>query len=177
MNAVSTLTRNLSRGGMAAVCLALIMLSIGVLAIANAQENRSGQAGQQTTVLHGDEDQRLRFAAIDVFVDSGDEDLAAYQFELASVSDGVEIVGIEGGEHAAFAQPPYYDPQAMSGNRVILAAFSTDGELPKGRSRVARIHVQLEGAEPKTYRTRLAVSANASGEQISAKVLIAETKA
>jgi len=45
------------------------------------------------------------FAAIDVIVDSGATPLAAYQFEMRSRTPGVEIVGIEGGEHSAFAEP------------------------------------------------------------------------
>lgn len=173
-------SQSLPRHWKLALSITLMALHLGVFAMACAQENsrQFGLPGEQLTVLDSDTaDNGLRFEAIDVFVDSGNEGLAAYQFELDSTSEGVEIVGIEGGEHAAFAEPPYYDPQAMNGNRVVLAAFSTGRNLPKGRSRVARIHVQLQGAEPKTYRTTLSVSANADGEPVSAELKIAKAKA
>ena len=127
--------------------------------------------------LEGDQNTRIggtRFEAIDVFVDSGELPLAAYQFELNSLTAGVEIVGIEGGEHAAFAEPPYYDSKAMNGNRVILAAFNTGKELPKGKSRVARVHVQVEGPEDRTWQTSLIASATTDGQRIPASLSIAK---
>ncbi|MCA9083993.1 MAG: hypothetical protein KDA81_08055 [Planctomycetaceae bacterium] len=121
--------------------------------------------------------QAVRFEAIDVFVDSGDLPLAAYQFELTSRTPGVEIVGIEGGDHAAFAEPPYYDPKAMNHNRVIIAAFHAGENVPSGRSRVARIHVQLQGPGLKEYATKLSVAASTAGEEIPAKASIEKAKA
>lgn len=112
------------------------------------------------------------FTAIDVFVDSGEAPLAAYQFELQSQTPGVEIVGIEGGEHAAYVEPPFYDPEAMNNNRVILAAFSTADELPSGRSRVARVHVQVQGPEAQEFESRLDVSATTDGEPIPATITL-----
>ena len=119
----------------------------------------------------------VRFEAIDVFVDSGNQPLAAYQVELASKTPGVEIVGIEGGEHAAFAEPPYYDAKAMHNNRVIIAAFTTGENLPAGRCRVARIHVQLQGPGVKEYETKLSVSATTNGKRVPAELSIAKAKA
>ena len=52
----------------------------------------------------------VRFAAVDVYVDATDKTLGAYQFELTAEVGEIAIVGIEGGEHPAFAEPPYYDP-------------------------------------------------------------------
>ena len=86
-------------------------------------------------------------------------------------------MGIEGGDHAAFASPPYYDTKAMNNNRVILAAFSTAKQLPSGRSRIARIHLQLEGAGVKKYHTKLSVSADANGDNIPAEIEVAKAKA
>lgn len=82
------------------------------------------------------------FQVIDIYVNSGDERLAAYQVHVKAGA-GVSIVGIEGGEHDAFRKPPYYDPKAMQRNEVKLAAFSTlkRSKLPRGKTRVATLHV------------------------------------
>lgn len=118
----------------------------------------------------------IRFEAVDVFIDSGDQALAAWQLELQSTAKSVEIVGIEGGQHAAFSEPAYYDPEAMNGNRVVLAAFSTAKDLPSGKTRVARIHVQCEGRNLMEYRTTLIVAADAAGQEIQAEMTLAKAK-
>ena len=107
-----------------------------------------------------------RFGYVDVFVDSRNEPLGAYQFEFTAESGKVTVVGIEGGESPAFKTPPYYDPAAMGQNRVILAAFSTDPNLPRGRSRIARIHVMIETASPQ-FVAKLDVAADAQGKTIA----------
>jgi hypothetical protein len=53
------------------------------------------------------------FTFVDVFIDPQGKPLAAYQFELRTTAGEAKLVGIEGGEHAAFAHPPYYDPKAL----------------------------------------------------------------
>ncbi len=166
--------------------LVLIIFDLCLVALVCAQDDRPAAKPKAPPVsveivqIEGIDDvepDEVRFEAIDVFVDSGKERLAAYQFELASKTEGVEIVGIEGGEHAAFKEPPYYDPKAMNNNRVIIAAFNAGDNLPAGRSRVARIHVQLRGPGVKEYETKLSVSATSDGERIPAKVAIAKAKA
>src|SRR4051812_49287196 len=79
------------------------------------------------------------FGALDIFIDSKDAPLAAYQFEFWADGD-VKLVGLEGGEHVAFKEPPHYDPRALTlpEPRVIVAAFNTGNDLPKGKTRVAR---------------------------------------
>jgi hypothetical protein len=112
-----------------------------------------------------------RFSYVDVYLDAKAESLAAWQFEFAAEKGRVTVVGIEGGEHPAFAKnPPYYDPAALGQNRVILAAFSTDNDLPKGRTRIARIHLMIEGDEPK-YAAKLVVAANSAGKTIPGAAL------
>lgn len=108
----------------------------------------------------------VRFATVSVIVDSGATPLAAYQFELAAEVGQVKIVGIEGGEHAAFAAPPYYDPAAMMNNRVIIAAFSTGRDLPKGKTRVATVHVQITGDTGPRYAAKLIVAGSDNGTPI-----------
>ena len=118
---------------------------------------------------------QAQFQAIDVFVDSGTEPLAAYQLEFAAAKNKVRVVGIEGGEHPAFTNAPYYDAKAMQRERVVLGAFSTAKELPIGKTRVATIHVQV--LDPSVqYRLKVHTAANPGGERISVKATFKERK-
>src|SRR6267142_3694254 len=73
-----------------------------------------------------DEEGRSRFRAVDIFIDPKGAPLAAWQIEFAATNGVAKIVGIEGGEAEPFRNPPFYDPKAMQGERVIIAAFSTE---------------------------------------------------
>lgn len=124
------------------VLLSGVLIVFGVLALGQGQATR--EKGGQSSV---------RFAAYDVFVDSGESPLGAWQVDVRAPGErnagSVRIVGIEGGESEAYAKPPKYDPRAIQRDRVIIGAFSTldAALLPTGRKRVARIHVRLEGPE------------------------------
>lgn len=118
----------------------------------------------------------VRFEAVDIFVDSGPLPLAAYQIEIiarfAGDSGTATLVGVEGGEHAEFTSPPYYDPAALHANqakeRIIIAGMSTAGsdDLPRGRLRVARLHLRVDGEA--RYVTNLMVAGGPSAEKITA---------
>lgn len=110
----------------------------------------------------------VRFTTVDIVIDAGDAPLAAYQIEFKATTAGVTIVGIEGGEHPAFSEPPYYDPKAIQQERIILASFNTAdaSELPTGKTRVATIHLQVSGDTPPQYTIDLAVAADADGKRI-----------
>ena len=112
----------------------------------------------------------VRFEYIDVYIDSGDAPLAAYQFELTDSAASIKIVGIEGGEHEAFAAPPYYDPKALKNNRVIIAAFSTAADLPTGKTRVATIHVQVEVDVIPEIAINLEAVGDVQGNEVGAEV-------
>ena len=114
----------------------------------------------------------VRFEAVDVYVDPGGRSLAAYQFELKAEGADVKIVGIEGGEHAAFKEPPYYDPAALMQDRVIIAGFDTGHDLPRGRTRVATVHLRVDGAVEPDYRAVLQAAATDGGEEIDAEILV-----
>jgi len=116
----------------------------------------------------------FRFEAVDVYIDSRGQRLAAYQVELMAESGVVKIVGIEGGEHAAFSEPPYYDPAALMNHRVILAAFSTGKDLPSGRTRMATIHVQVSGGGRPRYEVRLQTAGDPEGKSLSPLVGVEE---
>ncbi len=121
-------------------------------------------------VARQDDEEAVRFAPLHVYIDSGDDALAAYQFELKIVAGDVTIVGVEGGEHEAFSAPAYYDPAALSKDRIIIAAFSTADELPTGKTRVATIHLQITGGAEPEYKLKLAVAGDKDGDEISAKI-------
>ena len=116
----------------------------------------------------------VRFMTVDVFVDSGNVPLAAYQFDFAGRGPKVVIVGLEGGQPPAFADPPYYDPQAMQGNRVIAAAFSTRPveQLPAGRVRVTTLHLQVNGEVDPDFDVKVVTAAGPEGKKIQAKIHI-----
>jgi hypothetical protein len=120
----------------------------------------------------------VRFKAVDIYVDSGDKPLAAYQLEFKARSSSVRIVGVEGGEHPAFRDAPYYDLKAIQHERVIIAAFSTDAanKLPKGRMRVATIHLQSVADDNAGYELKLTVSADDGGKKFEAKATCEERK-
>ena len=109
-----------------------------------------------------------RFEAVDVLIDPGGTPLAAYQLEFVADADRVKLVGVEGGDHAAFRDPPYYDPAALSRSRVILAALSTDSNLPNGKTRVARLHLQIDGVGEPSFEAKVMVAASADERAIAA---------
>ena len=112
----------------------------------------------------------VRFAPLHIYIDSGAENLAAFQFELEVITGSVKIVGVEGGEHQAFNQPPYYDPAALANDRIIVAAFNTSHDLPAGQTRITTIHLQIIGDIQPEYQLNLIVAANSDGGKIPANI-------
>ncbi len=108
------------------------------------------------------------FVAYDVFVDAGDDALAVYQIDLSCPN--ADIVGIEGGE-GVFHEPPVYDPKALQGRRVVIAAFTHDPDPPRGRVRVARLHLLQHGALF-AYETLGVTAAKPGGERITVEIEI-----
>jgi hypothetical protein len=115
-------------------------------------------------------EERVRFTPLHIYLDSGQRQLAAFQFELKAIAGQIKIVGVEGGEHAAFQEPPYYDPAALTNNRIIIAAFNTGTELPTGETRVTTIHLQVIGDIEPEYQLDLTVAADTDGSEIPAEI-------
>jgi hypothetical protein len=116
-------------------------------------------------------DEAVHFTTVDIRIDPAGEALAAYQVQfIAADASRVKLVGIEGGDAAPFVQPPYYDPAALSQNRVIVAAFNTGKELPHGSFRAARLHVQIIASQPVKWEARLIVASDAEGRKIPGAV-------
>ncbi len=145
-------------------------ICIGILSLGLA----AGLLAQEPAPEEG----RSRFCAVDIYVDSGSTPLAAYQLELAATNGAARIVGIEGGELAAFRQPPYYDPKAIQHERVILASFSTAAasELPTGKTRVATIHYQTTDTQPPRFELKGQTAGDAQGNRISVRASLEERK-
>ena len=116
----------------------------------------------------------IRFTNVDVLLDPHGSDLAAYQLELLADPARVKLVGIEGGAHPAFKEPPYYDPKALAGNRVILAALNAGTDLPKSKTRVARLHLQITGDAKPALSAKLVVAAGSNEKTIDAEVSVQE---
>ena len=125
-----------------------------------------------------DEEGRTRFCAVDIFVDSGSTPLAAYQLVFAATNGIAKIVGIEGGEHPAFHQPPFYDPKAMQHDRVIIASFSTEPPttLPVGKTRVATIHFQTTEDSLPQFEIQLQTAGDSQGNKIPATASFEQRK-
>lgn len=128
-----------------------------------------GLARQSAQVKSGDRS-GARFSPLSIYVDPGDQPLAAYQFELKATTGQIKIVGVEGGQHRAFKEAPYYDPAALTKDRIIVAAFNTGHDLPTTQTRVATVHLQIIGEVEPDYELKLTVAADEDGENIPAKI-------
>lgn len=114
----------------------------------------------------------VRFAAIDIYVQSN-EPLAAWQFELTDTTGSMAVVGVENGAAEAFANAPHYDLDAIQADRadrIIVADYSLADadELPRGRVRVATVHVRLTGAREPEFHLELIAAGNTEGQPIPA---------
>jgi hypothetical protein len=123
-----------------------------------------------------------RFVAVEVWVDSEGSALAAYQVEL-SARQPMRVVGVENGEHPAFAGDPYFDREAVDhgrADRLILAAFSLKhpDQLPREATRVATVMTHVEavaGADP-GFDIQLEAAAGVDAQPIDANVSLRVTE-
>jgi hypothetical protein len=141
-------------------CLVLILALTLLGAAAPAERGEAPSLAPPST-------QSVRFATIDIRIDPKDHPLAAYQIEITADSPTAKLAGVEGGEHAAFRDPPYYDPVALNRNRIILAAFNTGSDLPARESRIARLHVQISGEQNPKWNVKLTVASASDGSPIA----------
>jgi len=125
----------------------------------------------------GDTPATPAFRAVDVWLDAGGERLSAYQVELRYDRARMKLVSLEGGDDAAFVAPPYYDPAGLAGGRIVIAALTADDDVPRGRIRVARLHVMVEdgGAVPPVEST-LVTAARPGGDRIAPEIELRETE-
>ena len=136
------------------------MTRLLVLALAAAAAIGAGASGSAAQ----------RYQPVDVYIDSGDRPLAAYQVEV-TVDGEAMIVGVEGGDVAAFAAPPHYDPRALAGGRIIIADLDLGDDLPQGRTRVATLHMRESGGPPQ-YHATVQAAGGADGTPIPVTVTL-----
>lgn len=115
-----------------------------------------------------------RFTTVDVFVVS-DTPVAAWQVELTERRGVMQIVGIERGDDATFRDPPFYDRVALERggtDRIVLASYSLSAaeQLPRGRVRVARVHVRATAEAEPYYEARLVAAGAVDGRPIDAQL-------
>jgi hypothetical protein len=116
-----------------------------------------------------------RFTHVDLYLDPKGQPLAAWQLEFAAEVGKVSLVGVEAGEHPAYsAKPPYYDPAALAGNRIILADFTLDPNPPNQKTRIARLMLEIRGDTSPQYATKLITAATAEGKRITAELTIVQ---
>ncbi len=144
------------------------LLIVSLLATLSPAQRRPAATMPSTT------SSAVRFQTVDVTLDPKGRPIAAYQIEFIADADRVKLVGVEGGDHAAFREPPYYDPAALSNHRVILAAFSTSADLPRTSTRVARLHVQVSGDEEPRWSAKLIVASSDTSDSIPVEVSVSE---
>lgn len=115
-----------------------------------------------------------RFSAVDVYLDSA-APVAAWQFEFGAAGDGMKVVGVENGDSAAFQGTPYYDREAVqagTAERIIVADYSLAeaAELPSGRTRIATLHLMLEGPAGDDLRLRLVKAVGPAGNPVEVSI-------
>jgi hypothetical protein len=114
-----------------------------------------------------------KFTHIDLYLDPKGAPLAAWQLEFTAEVGNVSLVGIEAGDHAAYStKPPYYDPAALAGNRILLADFTLDPNAPKEKIRIARLMLEVKGDAVPQYATKLITAANSEGKRITAELTV-----
>lgn len=146
----------------------LIAVLVGGVACALAATQPTGSSAAPNQPAAPADATGPRFGYVDVFIDSGAVPMAVYQVELRATAGDIRIVGVEGGDPVAFTDPPRYDPAALlDGERIVLGAWSTEADLPVGNTRIARVHLRLDGPPP-TLALSLAVAGDAEATAIDA---------
>lgn len=113
----------------------------------------------------------IRFTYVDIMLDPKGQSLAAWQVEVAAEVGEVSLVGVETGEHPAYAKrPAYYDPAALKGRRMIVGDFSLDANLPKAKTRVCRLMLEIKGAAKPVYAAKVMAAADSEGRKLDVMV-------
>lgn len=147
--------------------LAIIVVVVAILAIGcpRPTETPSEALRYESKGLEGN----VRFTPVHIYLESEEEGIAAYQVEIVAVSGDAQIVGVEGSENPGFEKAPFYDPSALMGGKIVIAGFSTDTSLPRGKKRVATLHMRESGKRDVIYEIRTIAVADEDGSPIWAR--------
>ena len=120
----------------------------------------------------GSAGEEIRFVPVEIILDSP-EPVAAWQFELADRNESMKVVGVENGDSDAFARAPYYDRGAIvrgDAERIVVADYSLaeESRLPRGRIRVATVHLMIEGEAD--FELTLVTATTSDGRPIDASI-------
>ena len=115
-----------------------------------------------------------RFVPVEIHLDSP-QPVAAWQFELQDRNGVMKVVGIERGGMAAFPDAPYYDREAVAqgdADRIIVADYTLAdaSRLPRGRMRLATLHLMLEGDAD--FELHLVTATTPDGRVIDASITL-----
>lgn len=110
------------------------------------------------------------FGTIVVTLDPAGRELAGWQLRADFGKSDARIVGVEGGEHPAWAEAPHYDPRALNGGEIVLAALAADTELPTGPTVVAVIHVEHDRSGLPPLEISEVVAVGSDGSEITVTV-------
>jgi len=164
--------------------LTAIILAVSLLGISRAPAGakwikQQHDISQIVAAIENPPASHVSFVPFHVFIDPHGKPLACYQIEIMATAGDVNLVGIEGGDSAAFNKAPYYDPRALQqGKRIIIGAYSLAGDLPAGNTRVATLMVRVAGTAEPRFAAKLQVAATTDATAISASVsVIAPSKA
>ena len=111
------------------------------------------------------------FGTIVLTIDTAGQELAGWQLRADFGESDARIVGIEGGENAAFSDAPHYDPRALNGGEIVLAALSSHQELPTGPTIVAVIHVEHDRSGLPPLEVSELIAVGADGNETPATVI------
>ena len=120
----------------------------------------------------GSAGEEIRFVPVEIILDSP-EPVAAWQFELADRNESMKVVGVENGDSDVFARAPYYDRGAIvrgDAERIVVADYSLaeESRLPRGRIRVATVHLMIEGEAD--FELTLVTATTSDGRPIDASI-------
>ena len=121
-----------------------------------------------------------RFVPVHVYIDS-DAPLAAWQFEFSTrdpdTGHAMQVVGVENGDGPGHREPPYYDREAVASgtaDRLIVAHYSLldQSQLPVGNTRVATLHVMVDGIGDPEFVANLIVATTPTGANANAVIRV-----
>ena len=145
-----------------AILLCVVLITLPSLA------NRRTPSGE----VYKTQPPKVRFVPLHIYLDPAGTALGAYQFELKVLTGKVQIVGVEGSNHKAFKKAPYYDPLALSRQRIVIAAYTTDADGPSKKTRIATVHLHITGDQEPEYELDLQVGADTEGHTINAIITL-----